>query len=84
MNHSNVTVFLEVFNEELRIESCLKSFLWADEIIVFDKQSTDRTCEIAKEYATKVINIPFEHGSKSVIGLIAELESCEWVMFPTA
>ncbi|MGZ4956443.1 MAG: glycosyltransferase, partial [Methylobacter sp.] len=67
MQKSNVTVFLEVFNEEARIESCLKNFSWAEELIVFDKHSTDRTREIAEKYATKVITVPFTQASENIV-----------------
>ena len=84
MSKSNVTVFLEVFNEEVRIESCLKSFAWADELIVFDKQSTDRTREISEKYATEVVMVPFTQASENVIQNISNRTSCDWVFFPTA
>ncbi len=48
------------FNEEKKIEDCLKSLVpLVDEIIVIDSESTDRTVEIAKKYTDKVINQPF-------------------------
>jgi glycosyltransferase involved in cell wall biosynthesis len=84
MSKSNVTVFLEVFNEETRIESCLKSFCWVDELIVFDKNSTDRTREIAEKYATEVVTVPFTQASENVIQNISSRTSCDWVLFPTA
>ena len=81
---SNVTVFLEVFNEEERIESCLKSFSWADELIVYDKQSTDRTWEIAKKYATKLVSVPYSQASENIVKNISGVDSCEWCFFITA
>ena len=42
------------FNEEKNIERCLKSLDFADEIIVVDSGSTDKTVEIAKKYTQKV------------------------------
>jgi glycosyltransferase involved in cell wall biosynthesis len=42
-------------NEEARIEGCLKGVSWADEIIVIDSGSTDRTLAIAKKYNAKII-----------------------------
>ncbi|MGZ5077142.1 MAG: glycosyltransferase [Methylobacter sp.] len=84
MQKSNVTVFLEVFNEEARIESCLKNFSWAEELIVFDKHSTDRTREIAEKYATQVISVPFTQASENIVNNYSNHGSCEWVMFPTA
>ncbi|MFC1658184.1 glycosyltransferase family 2 protein [Candidatus Omnitrophota bacterium] len=42
-------------NEEANIEGCLKSVHgWADEIIVVDDESSDRTEKIAQSYADKV------------------------------
>jgi hypothetical protein len=37
------------------IEDCLKSVRWADEVIVVDSFSTDRTLEIARAYADRVL-----------------------------
>lgn len=84
MKKSNITVFIEVFNEEHRIESCLKSFSWADEVIVFDKNSTDRTREIASKYASKVVLVPYCEASENVVNNISQHESSEWCLFPTA
>ncbi len=41
-------------NEENNIRDCLKSVNWADEIIVVDSESTDKTVHIAKEFTDKV------------------------------
>ena len=41
-------------NEEARIANCLESVIWADEIIVADDCSADRTVEIVKRYTDKI------------------------------
>lgn len=81
---SNVTVYILVYNEELRLESCLRSFLWADEIIVFDKHSTDRSREIASKFATEVVLVPFSDGSDDAINIIKSRRPREWSLFATA
>jgi len=84
MPKSNVTVFLEVFNEEARIDSCLRSFSWADELIVFDKHSTDRTREIAEKYATEVVSVPYTQASENIVQNYSGRATSGWVLFITA
>jgi len=50
-----ITVAIITKNEELNIARCLTSVKWADEIIVVDAYSTDRTCAIARELGATVI-----------------------------
>src|SRR5579864_7899899 len=41
-------------DEERNITACLESLTWADEMIVVDAESMDRTVELAKAYTPKV------------------------------
>jgi len=41
-------------NEEQRIAACLDSVRWADEIIVVDDESTDRTVEMVRKYTDRI------------------------------
>ena len=45
-----ISVTIICLNEEANIRDCLESVRWADEIIVSDSGSTDRTREICAEY----------------------------------
>ncbi|MFH1778831.1 MAG: glycosyltransferase family 2 protein [Candidatus Omnitrophota bacterium] len=49
-----ISVVVIVKNEEKRIAECLESVKWADEIVVLDDMSEDKTVEIAKRYTDKV------------------------------
>lgn len=49
-----LSVVILTKNEESRIFKCLESVLWADEIIVVDDESTDKTLDIVKKYTEKV------------------------------
>jgi len=42
------------------LDNCLRSVAWADEIVLVDGHSTDRTREIAKSYGAKVFEKDFE------------------------
>ena len=48
-------------NEEKNIEECLKTLKWADEVIVVDDESTDKTVEIAKENGAIVYSHPLNN-----------------------
>jgi len=50
-----ISVTIITLNEEELIRDCLESVAWADEIVVVDAQSSDRTVEICREYTDKVI-----------------------------
>jgi glycosyltransferase involved in cell wall biosynthesis len=47
-------------NEEDRIADALESLAWADEIVVVDAGSTDRTREIARRYTDRVLVHPWQ------------------------
>lgn len=49
-----LSIIILAKNEEALIETCLESVKWADEIIFFDNNSTDKTVQIAKKYTDKI------------------------------
>lgn len=49
----SISVVIITHNEEKNIERCLKSVIWADEIVVIDSQSVDKTREICEKYNCK-------------------------------
>lgn len=53
-----LSVVVSVFNGEKEFDDCLKSVAFADEIIVVDNSSTDRTEEIARKYTDKIFTRP--------------------------
>lgn len=67
-------------NEEDRIEDALKSCLdTADEIVVVDSYSTDKTVEIAKKYGAKIFQKEFvDYGSQKNFAL--QKATYEWVL----
>ena len=81
---NNVTVYLEVYNEEKRLENCLKDFMWADEIVVFVKRSTDNTFEIAKKFTPYVFEVPHCEGSENICDNINMHLGKKWFLFCTA
>lgn len=49
-----ISVIIITKNEEKNIKECLESVKWADEIILVDSFSTDKTLEIAKNHTDKI------------------------------
>lgn len=52
MTRLSVTVI--AWNEEERLRGCLESVAWADEIVVVDAESVDKTVQIAREFTDRV------------------------------
>ena len=49
-----LTVIILTLNEEEFAERCINSVRWADEVLVVDSNSTDRTREIAASLGARV------------------------------
>lgn len=77
---SKISVAIAAFNEEKNIVDCLESVKWADEIILVDGNSKDKTREIAKKYTDKIIvteNKPMFHINKNM-----SIDACtsDWIL----
>jgi glycosyltransferase involved in cell wall biosynthesis len=67
-------------NEERSIAACLKALAFADEIIVVDAQSTDKTAEIAQAAGAKVFIRPWPgYGAQKNFGLMQA--AGDWCLF---
>jgi len=54
-----VSVVVVTLDEEERLRACLESAVWADELVVVDAESTDKTVEVAREFTDRVIVRPW-------------------------
>ena len=54
-----ISASIIVFNEEDNIADLCESISWADEIVIVDSDSTDKTVEIARRYTDKIFNREF-------------------------
>lgn len=61
-----LSVVLTTLNEERNIDRCLSSVKWADEIVVVDSFSGDRTVELAKKYSGRIYQHEFPGSSRQV------------------
>ena len=77
-----ISVIILTYNEELNLESCLKSVVdWTDEIFIVDSYSTDKTLEIAKEYGAEIFQHPFENQAQQFNWALDNLEiKNNWIL----
>src|SRR5690349_7349609 len=54
-----ISVAIVAMDEEANIGRTLASVRWADEIVLVDSGSKDRTCDIAREYGARVVVEPW-------------------------
>ena len=55
-----ISAVVITYNEEKNIRRCLESLSWADEIVVVDSFSQDRTKEIASSFTDKILDVEWQ------------------------
>jgi glycosyltransferase involved in cell wall biosynthesis len=84
----SLSVIIIARNNEPTMRRCLESVAWADEVIVLDSGSSDRTMEISREFTPHVYQTPDfpGHGPQKNRALdratrewVFSLDSDEWV-----
>lgn len=82
MDKSKISVIILTKNEEPVIADCLKSVKWADEIIVVDHESEDKTLEVVKKLGIKnIIHAPKESNFSDRRNLGVKSASGEWLLY---
>jgi len=76
----HVSAFVITYNEQRNIADCLEGLKWADELVVVDSFSQDRTVDIAGGYTERVVQREFA-GHVAQTRYAAELTTCPWVMW---
>lgn len=80
-----ITAAVVTYNELARIEGFLAHALqWADEVVVFDKTSTDGTAEIAARLGAKVVVIPYTPAGHGDPGDLLPHCRNDWIWLFTA
>ena len=75
---NKITAIIPTLNEEIHIEKAIESVSFADEIIVLDSFSTDKTVELAKKHNVNVVQRVFDDFSTQKNYAIA-LAKNEWI-----
>jgi len=74
-----LSVAVITLNEERNLGRCLGSVHWAEEIVVVDAGSTDRTLEVAARFGAKIVSHPWP-GYVAQKNLAVESTSHPWVL----
>src|SRR5215468_375938 len=74
-----LSIAIVALNEEANLPRTLASVRWADEIVVVDSGSTDRTRDIAGEYGARVIVEPWR-GYTAQKNYALELCTKDWIL----
>ena len=75
-----LSVIIIAVNEEKRIKACLESVKWADEIIVADNGSSDKTIDEAKKYSTNILKFQGEDYA-SIRNKATEKVKGKWILY---
>ena len=76
---TRLTVTIIAWNEEERLRACLESVAWADEIVVIDAESTDKTAALAREFTDRVWVRPWP-GFAVQKNFAIEQATGEWIL----
>ncbi len=80
MEKIKVTVAVITKNEERHITKCLESVRWADDCVIVDGFSTDRTAEIARSMGANVIEHKFSGSFADERNVGNENAKHDWVL----
>ncbi|MDD5071554.1 MAG: glycosyltransferase family 2 protein [Patescibacteria group bacterium] len=76
---NKITVLVPTYNVENILKRCLKSADWADEILVVDSFSKDRTLAIARKMGAKIIQHEYVYSAKQKNWAIPRAKN-KWVL----
>lgn len=75
-----LSVIITTFNEEVNIEDCIRSVLWADEVLVVDSFSKDRTVERVRSFPAVRLEQREYFGSAAQKNWSLDRVAHDWVM----
>lgn len=75
-----ISATMIVFNEEKHIAAVCESLAWADEIVIVDSSSADRTVEIARQYTDRIFQREFK-GYKDKHEYADAMATGDWIFW---
>ena len=77
-------VIILTHNEEQHIGACIESAAFADEILVIDDESTDRTAEIARAAGARALPLPLSGAFAGQRHFALRQTGADWVLYVDA
>ena len=74
-----ISILLPTFNSAATVRETLESVKWADEILIVDSFSTDRTLEIGREYGARIIQHEYLNSARQKNWAAPQCKH-EWVL----
>src|SRR5258708_30024373 len=74
-----ISVLLPTYNCAGIVRDTLESLKWADEILVVDSYSTDRTLEICRDFGVRIIQHEYVNSAKQKNWAVPQCKH-EWVL----
>ena len=78
---NSLSVIVLTHDDEERIVDCLDNLGFANEIIIIDDESCDRTVELARQYTSKIYKKSLNKNFSNQRNFALNYASCEWVLF---
>jgi len=75
-----VSVIITTYNEEVNVEDCIRSVLWADEVLVVDSFSKDGTLERVRAFPTVRLEQREYYGSAAQKNWSLDRVEHDWVL----
>jgi glycosyltransferase involved in cell wall biosynthesis len=79
-----VTAIVHARNEERNVADCLSCLTWADEIVVCDMESEDRTVEIARQFTDQIVHHPRIQNFDRARNVSAMRAKYRWIFYVDA
>ena len=73
-----ISAYILTYNEAEKIAAAVSSVLWADDVVVVDSFSVDRTAEIATSLGARVVEVPFD-GFGDLRNRAIDVCKCDWI-----
>lgn len=79
--NSKITAVVLTHNDELRIVDCLEKLSFADELIIIDDNSNDRTIELCKNFTSKIYVRELKNNFASQRNYALNFVTGQWILF---